>query len=406
MALQMPTLDLPTLQFVTFLLSTCTGVLFMLDAFRHDDSDSPRWWSLAFLLATFAPVLYMVASHGTQLSILYPLGNAVSTLAFAMVWSGARRFYGRSVLWVLVFGGPAVLLWGTWLFSRPLGAWSGATLYFVLMACYSAMAAREFLQSPGLRLPSSVVLSVLAVAHGIFYAARAVAVVWLGEGGETFHRWFGAEVATTEMLVLIVVASFLMVSLGKERSESALHRAATRDGLTQTFNRLEFTRLAREQMRRHASLRAPVSLLLLDLDHFKRINDTYGHPFGDTVLTLFSRTASAQLRSDDIFGRYGGEEFALFLPGVSEIEALSVAERVRAAFERVGEYVQGEPVGATVSIGVACDLSSRGDLSALVQRADRALYQAKAAGRNRAERYVPETAPVMDETVQLRTARG
>ncbi|VVD60244.1 GGDEF domain-containing protein [Pandoraea commovens] len=400
LGLSLPALDLPTLQFVTFLLSIATGILFMLDALRRDEAESPRWWSLAFLLATFSPVLYLLASRSAQLAVLYPLGNAVATLAFAMVWSGARRFYGRSVQWVAVFGGPAVLLWGTWLFARPLDAWSGGVLFFSLLALYSLMAAREFWQASGLRLPSSIVLAVVAVLHGSFYTARAVALVWLGPTDSQFLAWFGPQVSTTEMLVLIVVASFLMVSLGKERSEIALHRAATRDGLTQAFNRPEFTRLAREQLRRHGAARAPVALLLLDLDHFKRINDTYGHPFGDTVLLLFARTASQQLRADDIFGRYGGEEFALFLPGVGANEAQTIAERVREAFERSARMVQGETVAATVSIGIACDERSRGELSSLVQRADRALYQAKAAGRNRCVRYTPETAmPVVDPRV-------
>lgn len=407
LGLSLPALDLPTLQFVTFLLSIATGILFMLDALRRDEAESPRWWSLAFLLATFSPVLYLLAARSSRLAILYPLGNAVATLAFAMVWSGARRFYARDVQWVAVFGGPAVLLWGTWLFARPLDAWSGGVLFYALLACYSLMAAREFWQASGLRLPSSAVLAVVAVLHGGFYTARAVALVWLGASDPVFLVWFGPQVSTTEMLVLIVVASFLMVSLGKERSEIALHRAATRDGLTQTFNRPEFTRRAREQIRRHG---APVALLLLDLDHFKRINDTYGHPFGDTVLRLFARTAAQQLRADDIFGRYGGEEFALFLPGVGASEAQAIAERVREAFERAARTVQGEPVAATVSIGIACEERSRGELSSLVQRADRALYQAKADGRNRCVRYTPETAmPSVEARVDvppLRSAAG
>lgn len=406
LGLSLPALDLPTLQFVTFLLSIATGILFMLDALRRDESESPRWWSLAFLLATFPPILYLLAARGPRLAVLYPLGNAVATLAFAMVWSGARRFHARSVQWVAVFGGPAVLLWGTWLFARPLDAWSGGVLFFALLALYSLLAAKEFWQASGSRLPSSIVLTVVAVLHGSFYTARAVALVWLGPDDPRFMVGFGPEVATTEMLVLIVVASFLMVSLGKERSEIALHRAATRDGLTQTFNRPEFIRLAREQLRRHGAVRAPVALLLLDLDHFKRINDTYGHPFGDTVLLLFARTASQQLRSDDIFGRYGGEEFALFLPGVGAPEAQSIAERVREAFAQAGRIVQGEPVGATVSIGIACEERSRGELSSLVQRADRALYQAKAAGRNRCVRYTPETAMPTAEPAPLRIASG
>ncbi|MGD1327056.1 hypothetical protein ACNHE5_19455 [Pandoraea pnomenusa] len=87
LGLSLPALDLPTLQFVTFLLSIATGILFMLDALRRDEAESPRWWSLAFLLATFSPVLYLLAARSSRLAILYPLGNAVATLAFA--WYGA-----------------------------------------------------------------------------------------------------------------------------------------------------------------------------------------------------------------------------------------------------------------------------------------------------------------------------
>jgi len=129
--------------------------------------------------------------------------------------------------------------------------------------------------------------------------------------------------------------------------------------------------------------RLAVVLLLFDLDKFKTINDTFGHPAGDSVLTAFCRLATGALRPGDLFGRLGGEEFAALLPQISLDHGLDVAERIRSSFEATAFNSGAGAFNATVSIGAA--IASDGNLSALMTAADRALYRAKANGRNRVE---------------------
>ena len=125
--------------------------------------------------------------------------------------------------------------------------------------------------------------------------------------------------------------------------------------------------------------------MLLDLDHFKSINDRHGHPIGDRVLEIFAKVTSSCLRRSDLFGRLGGEEFAAMLYDTNRERALTVAEQIRVSFAAVTREVEGCPVGGTVSIGVVIAYDAVLDLSALLAQADHALYRAKDGGRNRVE---------------------
>jgi diguanylate cyclase (GGDEF)-like protein len=128
----------------------------------------------------------------------------------------------------------------------------------------------------------------------------------------------------------------------------------------------------------------PSTLLLLDVDHFKSINDTYGHPVGDDVLRAISQICGTSVRHSDIVGRLGGEEFAIFLPGTSQENAMNLAKRLR---ERLDSFIvchQGRRVPFTASIGVASS-GPDDDINSLMREADRALYAAKRNGRNRVE---------------------
>jgi diguanylate cyclase (GGDEF)-like protein len=127
----------------------------------------------------------------------------------------------------------------------------------------------------------------------------------------------------------------------------------------------------------------PVSVLMFDLDHFKKINDRFGHAVGDRALQTFARTAAAKLRATDIVGRLGGEEFAAILPATNLKAAAVAAERVREAFEVAAKEIDGLPVGGTVSIGAAATDNPDSDMDTLLVLADHALYAAKASGRNR-----------------------
>jgi diguanylate cyclase (GGDEF)-like protein len=167
-----------------------------------------------------------------------------------------------------------------------------------------------------------------------------------------------------------------------QRAFDHIEELAIRDELTGAYNRRYLMEtLARERARAERAAE-PFALCLLDLDHFKSINDTFGHPAGDAVLKHFATLAPRGLRGIDTFGRYGGEEFLLVLPGTGREGALAVAERVRAAVEATA--FPGVPPERRVTITAGVAVHAKGEeVSALLARADEALYQGKRGGRNR-----------------------
>jgi len=171
----------------------------------------------------------------------------------------------------------------------------------------------------------------------------------------------------------------------RKKDEAKLTELANIDGLTGLNNRRNFMDVAGLQFRQSKRYGKPFSVVMFDVDHFKRVNDTYGHDIGDEVLKAISRSVEATCRDADVPGRLGGEEFAVALPETGLAEALQAAERIRAALAacRVGTP-KGE-IAFTVSLGVAAAGDGHGDLETLLKEADTALYKAKQGGRNRVE---------------------
>jgi diguanylate cyclase (GGDEF)-like protein len=177
-----------------------------------------------------------------------------------------------------------------------------------------------------------------------------------------------------------------------------LESQASRDSLTGLVNRRYFLAEAKQQIEaaRHSPL--ALGLMIIDLDHFKRVNDQYGHLAGDEVLVAVVDALSGHLRTGDCLGRLGGEEFALLLPETTPAEAIETAERLRQAAAALVLDIQGQPLRPTVSIGIAfldkADLS----LSDLMHRADLAMYAAKTQGRNRVVCDTPASSPEMENS--------
>lgn len=169
------------------------------------------------------------------------------------------------------------------------------------------------------------------------------------------------------------------VARRNELEEKLLYQAHT-DELTAAHNRRYFIQLGREEISRSLRYDRPLSLLLIDLDHFKAINDRFGHDIGDEVLRRFSRLCRRTLREPDIFGRLGGEEFSVIIPEERLEGALKTAERLRATVEE--EFAE-TPQKLTISIGVTEMQHNDSNLSDLLKRADAMMYQAKQLGRNR-----------------------
>ncbi|ATQ76408.1 diguanylate cyclase response regulator [Massilia violaceinigra] len=165
--------------------------------------------------------------------------------------------------------------------------------------------------------------------------------------------------------------------------EQELRRQATRDALTGIFNRGAILDVLQKEIARHARTPNFLSVIFADLDHFKGINDTYGHLAGDEVLREATRRMDSMLRNYDSFGRYGGEELLAVLPNCDPEGALAVAERMRSAMADTAVHTPYGDIAVTVSIGIASvNTADKADMTALLHRADGALYAAKLLGRN------------------------
>jgi diguanylate cyclase (GGDEF)-like protein len=203
-----------------------------------------------------------------------------------------------------------------------------------------------------------------------------------------------------ELVLYAVGTVFVIFMLVSERTVTAHKTAASMDPLTGLFNRRGFAEATSRVIEREANAGRPVTVMIFDLDHFKSINDRFGHPAGDEILKLFATVVINTLRITDLSGRIGGEEFAALLPCPLE-EGVVAAERVRETFAASGIVVQEGPVETSVSIGVAGGPAGT-ELEVLLAAADSALYQAKRNGRNRVE--AAEELPLSLEKWRRKTA--
>lgn len=259
------------------------------------------------------------------------------------------------------------------------------------LALIAAVTAGTLIGGPGVIGFGVPPLLWCALTYGLFATALltagfatwtmlSLAAGWTGVsiGGDYLHNLTSAYLGIA--LISLMPVTVASVTLTRNHLMRRLERAATRDFLTDALNRSAFTALGNRMLAEGAAAGRPVSALMLDLDRFKRINDTHGHAAGDKVLQAFARTVAAALRDDDLFGRVGGEEFAVLLPCAAD-DAAAIAERIRKTFADQRLTIEdGTVLQGTVSIGLAAGTD---DLEALLARADDALYRAKNDGRDR-----------------------
>ncbi len=221
---------------------------------------------------------------------------------------------------------------------------------------------------------------------------------WVTDLGATNPtRVNGMKVESMPLLEgdILTVGDIMLKMLGPRSPENALvaalHDQATRDNMTGLANR-RFFRAAMEREFAGTQRGRQVALLVVDVDHFKQINDKWGHPVGDRVLVAVARTMVDRLRSSDLAGRIGGEEFAVLLPDTPEADAIKVAENLRASLEAMVIEEEGQGIPVTASVGVAV-ASAGTDATAdvLYARADAALYESKRTGRNKVTLSVAPT---------------
>jgi diguanylate cyclase (GGDEF)-like protein len=216
-------------------------------------------------------------------------------------------------------------------------------------------------------------------------------LVDLGSTNGTYLNGIKVDVATLQdgdkiQIGATTVFKFSIQDQLEEAYQKSIYESATRDGLTRIFNKKYFLDTLRKEFAYCVRHRVPLSLVMFDIDHFKKINDTYGHPAGDYVLSKLAAKISETVRTEDLYARYGGEEFALMLRESQSDNAIRCAERCRRAVDTSEFVFNGTPIKVSISLGVATLYDS--DFTQpeeLIAAADKYLYRAKKGGRNRVD---------------------
>jgi diguanylate cyclase (GGDEF)-like protein len=390
-------LDTSTLYLVATMVAAMLGAMLLFFG-RQENIPALQWWGTAYLLGAASVALWTLAADtlGPLLSLAL---NAVGFIACGMVWNASRVFHGRKPnLPGLVFGAIA------WIAAAKLLPADAAALRLTIgagiVAAYAALTATELWTERRRTMQSRWPAIAVPVLHGFVLMLPIVLGSLLHPRGETFSNSIWVTVFAIELVLYAVGTVFVIFMLVSERTVTAHKNAASMDPLTGMFNRRGFAEATSRVIEREANAGRPVTVMIFDIDHFKSINDRFGHPAGDEILKLFAAVVVNSLRISDLSGRIGGEEFAALLPCSLE-EAVIVAERVREAFEGSGIVDDTGPVATTVSIGVAGGPAGT-ELEVLLAAADTALYQAKRSGRNRVE--AAEELPLSLENWRRKTA--
>lgn len=379
-------LDVATLFAVTVFIMALGGLLLLFAWAQNRSTAALGWWGGAYLIVAVATALFSLRGKVSDVWSV-DIANALFVLGYGALWSGARVFEGR----------PAKLLWAAagaviWLvacrFDGFLASlWARIVLGSLLLCTYSCLFIWELWRARHDGLISRWPMMGILAFHALLFVLRILLVSSLPFPQGTLPATHAAAVFTVLSWMFHAFSiSFLLLALAKERVESNYRLASLTDALTGLLNRRGFNERAERLIARSKISGAPLTLLLCDLDHFKSINDRFGHLTGDDLLVVFAKSVTLSLRPLDLVGRLGGEEFVALAPGTPASAMMEIAERVRIGFAHAGRTVRGREVQATVSIGVASTTSAGYSLETLYAMADEALYRAKEKGRNRAER--------------------
>jgi diguanylate cyclase (GGDEF)-like protein len=390
-------LDISTLYLVATMMAAMLGAMLLFFG-KQESIPALKWWGTAYLLGAASVALWTLASStlGEMLSLAL---NAIGFVACGMVWNASRVFHGRKPnLPGLVLG--AIAWVAAVMTLAPAASALRMTIGAGIVAVYAALTASELWTERRRTLQQRWPAFVVPVLHGLVLMLPILLGDFLRPQDAAFSGSIWMTVFSVELVLYAVGTVFVIFMLVSERAVTVHKTAASMDPLTGMFNRRGFSEATARVIEREASAGRPVTVLIFDIDHFKSINDRFGHPAGDEILKLFSTIVLNTLRISDLSGRIGGEEFAALLPCSLE-EGVLAAERVREAFEASGIAVDEGPVDTTVSIGVAGGPAGT-ELEVLLAAADTALYQAKRCGRNRVE--AAEELPLSLEKWRRKTA--
>ncbi|WP_273206228.1 GGDEF domain-containing protein [Marinobacter subterrani] len=385
-------MHLPTLLVTSVMINLLiAGMLWAIYHLRHRERCFKLWAlaCLTFVLGTgfavarellAAPVLTIFVAHlilGISPLLLLAGIHALMNLPLAGTRRSAQLLYAAGVLYLL---GLAVGAGLDPAFARFLTALFSALVFSLAIYRLGSIERKP-------RLPI-VILQGLFAVHGTLMMAQVLVIIASAAGQLQPDIGPLLKLILVNHLLLVSATAMALPLLAFSRAERALVALADRDELTQLFNRRAFYREGRQAFVQARENRKPITVLMIDLDHFKQINDRWGHAVGDRVLRVVAGLMASELREDDIIGRVGGEEFAAVLRNDTGEGIGQVTERLLSRIVEAGRVIEEAPVHLSASIGGVTLVREYAGFEDMMAAADAALYRAKRNGRNRAE-FIP-----------------
>lgn len=375
------TADVPTLLLMTILSSVVMAGALLLLGWRSRQ-DGLQYWAEALLLAAAGYGLFLLRGQIPD-AFSVVLGNVLVSASFSFLLAAVRCFHALPMRWWALLApaalmAPLMVLGGDNLPLR-IGLSGAVMLGQVLWLLWTLQVHRTASSGRGVQL----LMAGLVLEAGVLLM-RSASAAWMVQEGDHFLQGNTVQTYTFMMAFIgLLVTSMGFVFMGKDRADAVNRCLAAQDDLTGLANRRATIAALERDVARAVRTGQPLALMMLDVDHFKQVNDRWGHQAGDAVLRSVADVLRQRLRAQDIVGRYGGEEFLLVLPDTTREGAHQLALQLCAAVQAAPCAWGKEAIPVTVSIGVfggCLERDVHGDQ--LLQAADSALYRAKAAGRN------------------------
>ena len=378
-------LHTPTLLLVSLMVTVTLGISMGLVA-RRERRDGMVWWSWGMVLVVLVHLLFALRGQISDwLSVV--LGNTLLIAVFAFFAEGLSEFQRRAPRRPLIWGPVALMLLAqVLLLAEPvprgllvtllLGFQVAVMLGLVLAQRQQTAGRGQYFVATGLAL---ILVALLLRVVAFLFGGLQLTEVTASNAAHAF--------TVLILLLTIILLATGLVLMTKERADALNRTLALQDELTGMPNRRAIHKLLEQQLALARRNGQPLALLILDVDHFKQINDRYGHLSGDQALREMAERLDRRLRAQDIAGRWGGEEFIVILPGTGVEGARALAEILRHAAEQAELHaLDGRAIRFTVSIGLhVLNPGSGNERDDMIAAADRALYLAKQNGRNRVE---------------------
>lgn len=362
-------------------LSTLTTILFVALYF-NSKIPGLRDWSLAFLVGTISLAFFFFQPPIPKLALVLInhaalMGVGLLALKACYLHTGERLRHATLILMIILGALTAIAYLTTVTPNQPLRYFLGSLISGLLFIA----AGRRFTKYGFKSLPVQYLFGLSLIFHGLFNCLRTGLFQPLVAENLESMALTPTDVILYEQLIMSTLFALGIIMVINEAISKELRIQADYDPLTNLFNRRVFLDLLRKNKSLSIRTKIPASLLMIDIDHFKSINDKHGHQVGDQVLTDFAKRVKRNLREEDVVARIGGEEFAILLPNTDKESSLQFAERLRTSFEKNPANTSNGEIFYSISIGVITFDELMSTEEAL-RFSDLAMYQAKKNGRN------------------------